>query len=58
MFFRKKSQPLTTQQEIQRLQLKIYRMYTFQERVIDLVFGTLIVIVVFGIGFTLGYHFR
>ena len=58
MLIKKKGPPPSTQQEIDRLQLKIYRMYTFQERMIDMVVGFFLFVIVFGIGFTLGYHFR
>jgi len=45
----------STQDEIDRLRLKIFRMYTREERAMDIVFGALLFIVIFGIGFTFGY---
>ncbi len=47
-----------TQKEIDLLRLKIYRMYTRQEMIIDTLMGIILFFVVFGIGFTFGYYHR
>lgn len=49
---------MSPQEEIDRLRLKVFREYTRQELMVDMLVGVIAFVVVFGIGFTLGYLHR
>jgi hypothetical protein len=47
-----------SQRDIDELNKKYWRMYHQQEIILNALFGFLIFMVIFGIGFTCGYYFR